>query len=224
MAKSLNIIPDKCTGYMQCELACSWVQTGTFQPSRSVIRVNVFDEEASYAPFTCVQCDEAWCMNACPVNAIAVDPQESSPRFIDPTGGLDDLVDHRIRVASGAAFNDDPLRLLRAVRFSVQLGFDLDGETRRLASAAAPEQHPATTLRWWPNDLAVPSASGAHNEWGYACSPNRRRLAVIRDGRGRVCDTGEHRIGGFSQQQSSTQNLSFSSQLGTVHLQDLKEA
>jgi Fe-S-cluster-containing hydrogenase component 2 len=73
MAKSLKIIPDKCTGCMQCELACSWVQTGTFQPSRSVIRVNVFDVEASYAPFTCVQCDEAWCMNACPVNAIAID-------------------------------------------------------------------------------------------------------------------------------------------------------
>ncbi len=74
MAKSLKIIPDKCTGCMQCELACSWVQTGTFQPSRSVIRVNIFDEEASYAPYTCVQCDEAWCMNACPVNAIAIDP------------------------------------------------------------------------------------------------------------------------------------------------------
>ena len=74
MTKSLNIIPDKCTGCMQCELACSWVQTGMFQPSRSVIRVNVFDEEASYAPYTCTQCDEAWCMNACPVNAIAIDP------------------------------------------------------------------------------------------------------------------------------------------------------
>lgn len=74
MAKSLKIVPDKCTGCMQCELACSWVQTGTFQPSRSVIRVNVFDEEASYAPFTCFQCHEAWCMTACPVNAITVDP------------------------------------------------------------------------------------------------------------------------------------------------------
>jgi len=74
MARMLRIIPDKCTGCMQCELACSWVQTGTFQPSRSVIRVNVFDEEASYAPYTCLQCDEAWCMNACPVNAIGIDP------------------------------------------------------------------------------------------------------------------------------------------------------
>lgn len=73
MTKTLKIIPDKCTGCMQCELACGWVQTGRFQPSRSLIRVNVFDEQASYAPYTCVQCDEAWCMNACPVNAIAVD-------------------------------------------------------------------------------------------------------------------------------------------------------
>ena len=74
MMKSLHIIPDKCTGCMQCELACSWVQTGSFQPSRSVVRVNIFDEEAAYAPYTCLQCDEAWCMNACPVNAIAIDP------------------------------------------------------------------------------------------------------------------------------------------------------
>ena len=75
MATSLKIIPDKCTGCMQCELACSWVQTGTFAPSKSLIRVNVFDEEASYAPYSCLQCDEAWCMTACPVNAIAVDPK-----------------------------------------------------------------------------------------------------------------------------------------------------
>ncbi len=77
MAQMLNIVPAKCTGCMQCELACSWVQTGTFQPSKSVIRVNIFDEEASYAPFTCVQCDEAWCMQACPVNAIAIDGNEA---------------------------------------------------------------------------------------------------------------------------------------------------
>jgi Fe-S-cluster-containing hydrogenase component 2 len=72
MTKSLKIIPDLCTGCMQCELACSWVQTGAFQPAKSLVRVNVFDEEASYAPYTCLQCDEAWCLNACPVNAIGI--------------------------------------------------------------------------------------------------------------------------------------------------------
>lgn len=74
MSKMLTIVPERCTGCMQCELACSWVQTGNFQPSRSLIRVNVFDEEASYAPYTCTQCAEAWCMNVCPVNAIGIDP------------------------------------------------------------------------------------------------------------------------------------------------------
>jgi Fe-S-cluster-containing hydrogenase component 2 len=78
MTKLLNIVPEKCTGCMQCELACSWVQTGTFAPSQSLIRVNVFDEEASYAPYTCLQCDEAWCMSACPVNAIAIDDKNGA--------------------------------------------------------------------------------------------------------------------------------------------------
>lgn len=83
MGVSLHIIPDKCTGCMQCELACSWSKTETFQPSASLIRVNVFDEEASYAPYTCVQCDEAWCMTVCPVNAIAVDERTGAKLVID---------------------------------------------------------------------------------------------------------------------------------------------
>ena len=83
MVKMLQIFPEKCTGCMQCELACSWVQTGTFQPSQSLIRVNVFDEQASYAPFACLQCDEAWCMNTCPTNAIAIDADTGAKVVMD---------------------------------------------------------------------------------------------------------------------------------------------
>jgi len=75
MTRALQIVPNRCTGCMQCELACSFVQTGMFSPAYSMIRVHIFDEEASYAPYTCVQCQEAWCMSACPVNAIAIDEQ-----------------------------------------------------------------------------------------------------------------------------------------------------
>ncbi|MDA0659116.1 MAG: 4Fe-4S dicluster domain-containing protein [Planctomycetota bacterium] len=81
--KTLQIVPDRCTGCMQCELACSWVQTGQFQPSRSLIRVQIFDEEASYAPYGCVQCDEAWCMNACPTQAIVIDPATGAKVVLD---------------------------------------------------------------------------------------------------------------------------------------------
>ncbi len=84
MTQTLQIVPDRCTGCMQCELACSWVQTGTFQPARSLIRVNIFDEEASYAPYTCLQCEEAWCLNVCPVNAIGIDEVTGAKLIIEP--------------------------------------------------------------------------------------------------------------------------------------------
>jgi hypothetical protein len=89
---------------------------------------------------------------------------------------------------------------------------------------AAAEQQPAQTGRWWPDYLGAPSATGAQNEMRYACFPDRRRLAVMQDGHVRVYDTGEHRIGGFSQQQSGTQSLTFTSQMGPVRLETLQEA
>lgn len=70
--KLLRILPERCTGCMRCELACSYEQTGTFQPARSVIRVFPYEGQASYAPYTCPQCQEAWCLTACPVEAIGI--------------------------------------------------------------------------------------------------------------------------------------------------------
>ena len=46
--KILKMIPEKCTGCMRCELACSYEQTGTFRPSKSVIRVSAFENHTSY--------------------------------------------------------------------------------------------------------------------------------------------------------------------------------
>jgi hypothetical protein len=88
---------------------------------------------------------------------------------------------------------------------------------------AAAEQQPGQTRNWWPDGLGNPSATGAQNDMRYACFPDQRRLAVMRDGLVRVYDTGDHRIGGFSQQQSGTQSLTFTSQIGPVRLEDLKE-
>jgi carbon-monoxide dehydrogenase iron sulfur subunit len=70
----LRIVPERCTGCLRCELACSYVQTGTFQPAKSVIRVSPFEGHTSYAPYTCFQCAEGWCMTACPVGAIVISP------------------------------------------------------------------------------------------------------------------------------------------------------
>ncbi len=73
MVKALRIEPRKCTGCLQCELACSYEHESAFNPSRSRIKVFAFHDTARFIPYTCTQCDEAWCMIACPVDAIRVD-------------------------------------------------------------------------------------------------------------------------------------------------------
>ena len=73
MHKSLVIDPEKCTGCLQCELACSLDNEGAFNPSKSRIKVFKFHDEGRFVPYTCTQCADAWCMKACPVDAITVD-------------------------------------------------------------------------------------------------------------------------------------------------------
>lgn len=49
-------------------------------------------------------------------------------RLVDPTGGVEDLLAGTLRTPAEpeVSFGDDPLRMLRAVRFTSQLGFHLD--------------------------------------------------------------------------------------------------
>lgn len=60
------------------------------------------------------------------INAMAISLPE--PEIIDPHGGLSDLAGRRIRtpLSPQVAFSDDPLRMLRALRFASELGFTVD--------------------------------------------------------------------------------------------------
>ena len=73
MLKSLHIDPGKCTNCLLCELACSFENEEVFNPAKSRIKVFAFHDQGRYVPYTCTQCAEAWCMSACPVDAISVD-------------------------------------------------------------------------------------------------------------------------------------------------------
>jgi Fe-S-cluster-containing hydrogenase component 2 len=72
MQKSLHIDPQKCTGCLQCEMACSYDNEGVFNPAKSRIKVFTFHDQGLFSPYTCTQCAEAWCLHACPVDAIVL--------------------------------------------------------------------------------------------------------------------------------------------------------
>ncbi|MFB3089722.1 MAG: 4Fe-4S dicluster domain-containing protein [Gammaproteobacteria bacterium] len=83
MLKSLQIEPEKCTGCLQCEMACSYEATGLFNPAKSRIKVFTFHEEGRFAPYTCTQCEEAWCMHACPVEAIVINEATGAKEILE---------------------------------------------------------------------------------------------------------------------------------------------
>jgi Fe-S-cluster-containing hydrogenase component 2 len=71
MAKVLYIDHDKCTGCRLCELVCAVSHDGVSNPARSRIRVMKWEAEGLYVPMTCQQCQDAPCLNVCPVKAIS---------------------------------------------------------------------------------------------------------------------------------------------------------
>lgn len=71
MSKALVMTVSKCTGCLQCEMACSYEHEKVFNIARSRIKVFGFHEEGRFVPYTCTQCSEAWCQQACPTGAIS---------------------------------------------------------------------------------------------------------------------------------------------------------
>jgi hypothetical protein len=75
---------------------------------------------------------------------------------------------------------------------------------------------------WWPDELGEPSASGSQNGMRYAFFPHRNRLLIDANGKITAYDSGEHHIGGVSQQDGTARSLTFTSQNGPVKLDSLK--
>ena len=71
--KVLMVNHEKCTGCRLCEVVCSVTHDGVSNPARSRIKVMKWESEGLYIPMTCQQCDDAPCMNVCPVKAISRD-------------------------------------------------------------------------------------------------------------------------------------------------------
>jgi tRNA nucleotidyltransferase (CCA-adding enzyme) len=74
------------------------------------------------------------------INAMAVDIRAGKEqKLIDPYGGQADLAAGRIRILHPLSFEDDPTRILRAIRFSQRFGFKIESKTLILLKQAVSE-------------------------------------------------------------------------------------
>jgi tRNA nucleotidyltransferase (CCA-adding enzyme) len=80
------------------------------------------------------------------INAMAVDVHHLQ-ELIDPLGGAADLLAKRLRACSPSALRSDPVRILRAVRFSVNLELRIMNETLQLMREA--------TLWTWSSSTSI---------------------------------------------------------------------
>ena len=75
MAKVLHIDYQRCTGCRTCEQVCAVKHDGVLNPMRSRIKIMKWEAEGLYVPVSCQQCQDAPCMNVCPVKAISRDDE-----------------------------------------------------------------------------------------------------------------------------------------------------
>lgn len=128
-------------------------------------------------------------------------------------GGVTGVVFTRTpaKIAGGAAWRNEPVKK------------EPDVEPMKPMKPMAPMQPMTGGERWWPDDLGTPSTSGAQNGLRYAFFPEKRRLLIEQGGKLTAYDTGDHRIGGVSQQSGQGQSLTFTSQHGSVRLDELTQ-
>jgi tRNA nucleotidyltransferase/poly(A) polymerase len=93
------------------------------------------------------------------INAMALD---KAGTLVDPVGGEADLKAKRIRATSKHAFQNDPVRVLRATRLEAELGFEIEPQTAAWIRRDAPllTRPSAERLRdEFARGMALPGAS-----------------------------------------------------------------
>jgi poly(A) polymerase len=136
------------------------------------------------------------------VNAMAVTLPDR--KFEDPYGGIVDLA-HRVLRTPGRpedSFSDDPLRMMRAARFSAQLGFAVDPDVVRAMTEMAGRIEIVSAER--VRDELVKLVMGPHPRQGLALLvetglaeyvlPELPALALERDEHHRHKDVYEHTL------------------------------
>lgn len=84
------------------------------------------------------------------MNGIALRLKKDKLHFIDPYNGMDDIEEKIIRAIGSAKqrFKEDPLRMLRAIRFTSTMGFNIEDITFKRIVDAAPSILKVSKERW----------------------------------------------------------------------------
>jgi tRNA nucleotidyltransferase/poly(A) polymerase len=130
------------------------------------------------------------------VNALAVDLRALKPnddlagRILPNVKARADLRTRTIRMASKAAFKDDPLRLLRAYSLAAQLGFRIDEATRSAVRAQAklirevsPERVREELIKVFDSPRAAPTLAAMYQDGMlFAAVPQIRVMENVEQG------------------------------------------
>lgn len=113
----------------------------TLDDERDTGRVIVTEENGTrtfldFAAYRGTSLDEDLRARDFTMNAIAFDLRTKT--LFDPLNGAADLRAKLIRACAPASLQDDPIRILRAVRQAAAFGFKIDIETRKAMKQAAP--------------------------------------------------------------------------------------
>jgi poly(A) polymerase len=124
------------------------------QAARAIARVAggvAFQLSEEHATWRAIASDDGWHVDVVALRAESIEDDLRERDFsvnaigrplaggelIDPTGGRADAGQRRLRAASDHAFEDDPIRLMRAPRLAVTHDLAIDPETAALARSAA---------------------------------------------------------------------------------------
>lgn len=98
------------------------------------------------------------------VNAMALEISNGSAdeaELNDPFDGRNDLIARRLRAVAESVFENDPIRLLRGVRFEATLGFSIDPATEALVRRDARQLVDASSERVRDEFSRIVSAEGS---------------------------------------------------------------
>src|SRR3989338_11386341 len=128
-----TLFPDS---FYENEYGTVGVKTGSEDPKLAIVEVTPYRTESKYcekrgpdAVAFGASLLEDLARRDFTINAIAL--EDSKGHLVDPYDGQKDIKDKLVRAVGNATerFNEDSLRMLRAVRLVAELGFGIDGDT-----------------------------------------------------------------------------------------------